>query len=179
MVAVAWDVPVRLVPQSARKVPRSTFRVDAGIALPGVGALEATTVAVDDGTLLERLVPVPAGSVAGADGAAAPPLPSLASLLTRLRTDGAVPVAFDGTPFMLAVLEALTRVAAGTTCTYAELAAAAGRPSAVRAAATVMANNRVPLVLPCHRVVPAAGGTGRYGWGADAKAALLAAEARP
>jgi O-6-methylguanine DNA methyltransferase len=178
---VAWDVPVRLVPlvaPLAPRTPRVSVRVDPGVPLPGVVALEATTVTVDDGPLLERLAPVAAASdrpASAADGASVP----LEDLLAQLRNDGAVPVAVAGTSFMLAVLEALTRVPAGTTCTYAELAAAAGRPAAVRAAATVMANNRVPLVLPCHRVVPASGGTGRYGWGPEAKAALLAAEVAP
>jgi methylated-DNA-[protein]-cysteine S-methyltransferase len=102
---------------------------------------------------------------------------TLATLLADLAEDRAVPVVVDGTPFTSAVLAALTRVPAGQRCTYTELAVAAGRPRAVRAAASVMARNRVPLVLPCHRVVPTGGGTGRYAWGEAVKAALLVAEA--
>jgi len=179
---VAWDVPVRLVARAPARAPRVTVRVDPGVPLPGVVALEATTVAGDDGTALERITPIqaPIHGTSGGPADVAGPVPvALADLLDGLRVGGVVPVVVDGTSFMVAVLEALTRVAVGTTCTYAELATAAGRPRAVRAAATVLANNRVPLVLPCHRVVPAAGGAGRYGWGPEAKVALLAAEARP
>ena len=181
---VAWDVPVRLVPlRSGPDVGgRRTVLADPGHELPGVSALSVTTVTVGGDVLLERLAPV-------ADGSATV---GLAELLVELSRDAAargagqapvsvpvpasVPVAVAGTPFTHAVLEALTRVPVGARCTYAELAAAAGRPRAVRAAASVMARNRVPLVLPCHRVVPTGGGTGRYGWGEDVKAALLAAE---
>ena len=179
---VAWDVPVRLVPlRSGPDVGgRRTVLADPGHELPGVSAVAVTTVTVGGDVMLEQLAPV-------ADGSATV---GLAELLVELPHDGAasgagqapvlaqapVLVAVEGTPFTHAVLEALTRVPVGAHCTYAELAAAAGRPRAVRAAASVMARNRVPLVLPCHRVVPTGGGTGRYGWGEDVKAALLAAE---
>ena len=189
--ALDWDVPVRLVP--LRLAPDaggwSTIRVDPGVALPGVAALDATTLTIDGLTLLARLDPVATGMTRGtrATRAGGAPTQTLADLLAALRQqaldsealsqDGSVPVAVDGSPFTLAVLAALTRVPVGARCTYAELATAAGRPRAVRAAASVMARNRVPLVLPCHRVVPSSGGTGRYGWGEDVKVALLAAEA--
>ena len=187
-VALDWDVPVRLVP--LRIAPEagewSTVRVDPSVALPGVAALDATTLTVDGLTLLARLDPVATGATRGTVRSGTPKQ-TLADLLGALRRqamdsaapsqDGSVPVAVDGSPFTLAVLAALTRVPVGARCTYAELATAAGRPRAVRAAASVMARNRVPLVVPCHRVVPSSGGTGRYGWGEDVKVALLAAEA--
>ena len=66
------------------------------------------------------------------------------------------------TPFQLAVAGALHAVSYGETVTYGELAALAGHPGAQRAAGTFCAQNRLPLVLPCHRVV-AAGGLGSYG----------------
>ena len=186
-IALDWDVPVRLV--ALRIAPDaggwSTVRVDPGVVLPRVAALDATTLTVDGLTLLARLDPVATGATLGTRAGA--PTRTLADLLGALRRqamdsdalsqDGSVPVAVDGSSFTLAVLAALTRVPVGARCTYAELATAAGRPRAVRAAASVMARNRVPLVLPCHRVVPSSGGTGRYGWGEDVKVALLAAEA--
>ena len=187
-VALDWDVPVRLVPLrlASDAIGGSTVRVDPGVALPGVAALDATTLTVDGLALLARLDPVASGATRGtrAGGAPTGTLADLLGVLRRqamdsdaLMQDGSVPVAVDGSPFTLAVLAALTRVPVGARCTYAELATAAGRPRAVRAAASVMARNRVPLVLPCHRVVPSSGGTGRYGWGEDVKVALLAAEA--
>jgi O-6-methylguanine DNA methyltransferase len=66
------------------------------------------------------------------------------------------------TTFQRAVAEALRAVPYGETVTYGELAALAGYPNAQRAAGTFCAHNRLPLILPCHRVV-AAGGLGSYG----------------
>ena len=57
--------------------------------------------------------------------------------------------------------------------TYAELAAAAGSPRAVRAAGQAMARNPVPIVVPCHRVLRTGGGLGGYGGGLDVKRWLL------
>jgi methylated-DNA-[protein]-cysteine S-methyltransferase len=69
----------------------------------------------------------------------------------------------DGyTAFQLSVVETLRRVPWGEVVTYGELAALAGHPNAQRAAGSVCAHNRFPLVVPCHRVV-AADGIGRYG----------------
>ena len=66
------------------------------------------------------------------------------------------------TPFQLAVADTLRRVPYGETVTYGELAALAGYPNAQRAAGTFCAGNRFCIVLPCHRVVAAAG-LGSYG----------------
>ena len=63
-------------------------------------------------------------------------------------------------PFQRAVAEALRTVPYGETVTYGELAALAGYPNAQRAAGTFCARNRLPLLLPCHRVVAAAFGRG-------------------
>jgi len=66
------------------------------------------------------------------------------------------------TPFQRAVAEALRGVPYGETVTYGELAALSGHPNAQRAAGTFCARNRLPLILPCHRVI-SAGGLGSYG----------------
>jgi O-6-methylguanine DNA methyltransferase len=79
-------------------------------------------------------------------------------------------VGFDGieidldwcTPFQRAVADTLRAVPYGEVVTYGELAALAGHPNAQRAAGTFCAHNRLPLVIPCHRVV-AADGIGSYG----------------
>lgn len=184
--AIPWNVPVRLIPFqfSSDAGEWSTVRVDPGFFLPGIAAIDATVLTADGMALLARLDPIKTGA-AGSEGAATRTLTDLLGTLHQdepgigaLTQDGSVPVAVDGTPFTLAVLTALVRVPAGERVTYTELALAAGRPRAVRAAASVMARNRVPLVLPCHRVVPSSGGTGRFGWGEDVKVALLAAESR-
>lgn len=91
----------------------------------------------------------------------------------------AVPVDLSlvAAPFRRAVLETLhDSVARGQVVTYGALAQRAGNPRAFRAAATACARNPVPIVVPCHRVVPAGGGIGRYGGGVDRKRALLELE---
>jgi methylated-DNA-[protein]-cysteine S-methyltransferase len=75
------------------------------------------------------------------------------------------------------VWAALRTIAPGRPLTYAGLAAASGRPAAVRAAGRGCATNRVALFVPCHRVVPASGGVGGFLWGAAVKEAMLAHEA--
>ena len=79
--------------------------------------------------------------------------------------------------FRRAVVEHLAEIAYGRTASYAQVAAAAGSPRAVRAVGTACALNPVPVVVPCHRVVRSDGTPGRYAGGAAAKAALLALEA--
>jgi O-6-methylguanine DNA methyltransferase len=87
-----------------------------------------------------------------------------------------LPLDLRGTPFQRLVWAALREIPPGATATYAEVAARIGRPGAARAVARACAANPVALAVPCHRVVPAAGGTGGWRWGAARKRALLAAE---
>ena len=77
------------------------------------------------------------------------------------------------------VYKALMNVPRGTTVSYSQLAALAGHPTAVRAVATAVARNPFACLVPCHRVVPANGSTGRYRWGEKLKAALLELEKQP
>jgi methylated-DNA-[protein]-cysteine S-methyltransferase len=88
-----------------------------------------------------------------------------------------VDVDSDGwTPFQQDVAAALRSVDYGEIVSYSDLARLAGHPRAHRAAGTFCARNRFPLVLPCHRVVGAAG-IGPYGsLGVDYKRRLLALE---
>ena len=79
--------------------------------------------------------------------------------------------------FRRLVLGRLLGIAYGTTASYADVAAAAGSPRAVRAVGTACATNPLPVVVPCHRVVRTDGSVGRYLAGTEAKTALLALEA--
>jgi len=89
-----------------------------------------------------------------------------------------LPLDIQATAFQWQVWDALTAIPRGSTRTYAEVAAAIGRPRAARAVARACATNPVALAIPCHRVVPAAGGVGGYRWGTSRKQALLAQERR-
>jgi methylated-DNA-[protein]-cysteine S-methyltransferase len=77
------------------------------------------------------------------------------------------------TAFRRQVLEQARLVPYGHTMSYSELAEMAGNSRAVRAAATACATNPLPVVIPCHRIVPVSGGLGRYLGGEQAKQALL------
>jgi methylated-DNA-[protein]-cysteine S-methyltransferase len=79
--------------------------------------------------------------------------------------------------FRRLVLDHLSDIAYGHTASYAAVAAAAGNPRAVRAAATACATNPLPVVVPCHRVVRSDGSVGGYVGGPAAKQALLRLEA--
>ncbi|HYQ65503.1 methylated-DNA--[protein]-cysteine S-methyltransferase [Actinophytocola sp.] len=79
--------------------------------------------------------------------------------------------------FRLAVLAHLPAIGYGHTESYAQVAAAAGSPRAVRAVGTACATNPLPVVVPCHRVVRSDGSYGGYVGGEDAKRTLLTLEA--
>lgn len=79
--------------------------------------------------------------------------------------------------FRAIVLHHLPDIGYGHTASYAALAALAGSPKAVRAVGTACANNPLPLIVPCHRVVRSDGSIGNYRGGAEAKRLLLALEA--
>lgn len=74
------------------------------------------------------------------------------------------------------VLGALAKIPRGEVRTYAWVARQIGRPRAVRAVGNVLAKNFVPIVVPCHRVVPTSGGIGNYAFGSAMKRELLRAE---
>ena len=74
-----------------------------------------------------------------------------------------VQVDLDGlSGFRRRVLEACRQIPYGQTLSYAELAARAGFPKAFRAVGNCLAANRVPLIIPCHRVVCSDGRIGRF-----------------
>jgi epoxyqueuosine reductase len=87
-----------------------------------------------------------------------------------------VPLDMRGTPFQLIVWDALLDVAYGETRTYSQVAAAIGRPDAVRAVGTANGANPVPIIVPCHRIIGSNGRLVGYGGGLDLKRRLLEVE---
>lgn len=81
-----------------------------------------------------------------------------------------------GTNFQMQVWRALLEHAAGATVSYADLAAAIGRPSAARAVGSAVGANPVAWLIPCHHVLRASGALGGYRWGVERKRAMLAWE---
>ena len=82
------------------------------------------------------------------------------------------------THFTRRVYRCVARIPPGTTRTYQQVARAAGSPRAMRAVGNAMANNPLPLVIPCHRVV-ARDGLGGFGGGLPLKIELLRREGAP
>lgn len=111
-------------------------------------------------------------------------VPGETPLLQRVRTqldeyfagrrkDFDLPIAMTGTPFQVSVWKALGDIPGGATRSYKEVAAAIGRPEAVRAVARANGDNRIAIVIPCHRVIGADGKLVGYGGGLWRKQRLL------
>lgn len=81
------------------------------------------------------------------------------------------------TPFQRQVLRYTAEIPYGHTATYAEIAALAGSPRGARAAGSALGSNPLPIVIPCHRVLPRGGGPGGYAGGTPVKELLLRLEA--
>jgi AraC family transcriptional regulator, regulatory protein of adaptative response / methylated-DNA-[protein]-cysteine methyltransferase len=118
----------------------------------------------------------PAASIAKDDGAMAQWTNDIVAHLAGRRPRLDLPLDVQATSFQWQVWEALRAIPYGETRTYGQVAAAIGRPRAVRAVARACATNPVALAIPCHRVVAATGESGGYRWGANRKKALLARE---
>jgi O-6-methylguanine DNA methyltransferase len=109
------------------------------------------------------------------------PARGLADLAERVAALGGerVKVALDlsrATPFQRRVLEAVKGIARGEVRPYVWVASEAAFPGASRAVGNVMANNPIPLLVPCHRVVRNDGRTGSYAFGTGEKVRLLRLE---
>jgi AraC family transcriptional regulator, regulatory protein of adaptative response / methylated-DNA-[protein]-cysteine methyltransferase len=89
-----------------------------------------------------------------------------------------LPLDIRGTAFQHRVWQALRRIPAGSTASYAEIAKAIGAPKAVRAVARACATNRIAVAIPCHRVIGSDGSLTGYAGGIERKRALLAKEAK-
>lgn len=158
----------------------TTFETAIGIVLAAVTdrGLCAVRIGDDAQELIDGLrEELP--EAASADVADDPQLASVSEVLWLLahgRPGDRLPLDVQGTALQAEVWEAISSIPAGTTMTYAELAAAVGRPTAVRAVANAVGANPVALAIPCHRVVRSDGSNGGYRWGGERKAALLTTE---
>ncbi|ALJ19180.1 methylated-DNA--[protein]-cysteine S-methyltransferase [Microbacterium sp. No. 7] len=138
------------------------------------GRVLASGWTADAGAIRARLAAPPADIAAGETDAADAVHAYYAGDLAAI---DAVEVAQTGTPLQLAGWAALRRIPAGAPLSYTEFAAELGRPSAVRAAASICARNAPALFVPCHRVLRGDGTLGGFAWGLPVKRALLDREA--
>ena len=89
-----------------------------------------------------------------------------------------IPLHPSGTEFQREVWRAIELIPYGQTRTYAQIADAIGRPGSARAVGSAARVNPLPIVIPCHRIVPASGGIGGYAYGPEMKRFLLELEHR-
>jgi len=80
---------------------------------------------------------------------------------------------FDGSDFRSRVMEELNRIPYGEVRTYGQIAESIGYPNSMRAVGTACRENPMPILVPCHRVVPSSGGYGNYRGGTSMKKKLL------
>ena len=120
----------------------------------------------------------PAAAIAADDGGLARWTKAILAHLAGRQPRLDLPIDVQATAFQWQVWQALAAIPYGETRTYAGVAAAIGRPKAVRAVARACATNPVALAIPCHRVVPSSGGEGGYRWGVGRKKSLLKLEVR-
>jgi AraC family transcriptional regulator of adaptative response/methylated-DNA-[protein]-cysteine methyltransferase len=123
---------------------------------------------------LERLFPNAELVEGGKDFAAL--LRQVVAAVEQPGTGADIPLDVKGTAFQEAVWRELRKIPPGETRSYAEIAAAAGKPKAVRAAGGANGANNVAVLIPCHRVVRSDGSVGGYAYGSEIKRELLARE---
>jgi methylated-DNA-[protein]-cysteine S-methyltransferase len=116
--------------------------------------------------------PAPSGRNALTDQLGA----ELAEYFAGHRRDFSVPLDLVGTPFQQRVWQALLRIAYGQTWSYAQEAEFIGQPSATRAVAAANGQNKISIVVPCHRVIGSNGQLTGYGGGLPRKQWLLGLE---
>ena len=118
----------------------------------------------------------PRAAVARGTAALARLLQRVVTVIERPGTPPELPLDIRGTVFQVRVWDALRRIPAGATASYAEVARAIGAPSSARAVAAACGANPLAVVVPCHRVVRGDGSLSGYRWGLDRKRALLQRE---
>lgn len=89
---------------------------------------------------------------------------------------GKVKIHLKGTAFQIKVWRALLEIPMGRLSTYGDIAKRIGHPKAVRAVGTAVGSNPIAPLIPCHRIIRSTGAIGKYYWGGERKAAMIAWE---
>ncbi len=119
----------------------------------------------------------PRARLIGGDGDFVQLVAAVVGLVEKPHVDVALPLDICGTAFQERVWQALRKIPAGTTATYADIADRIGAPKSVRAVAQACAANALAVAIPCHRVVRSDGALSGYRWGVERKRVLLTREA--
>jgi O-6-methylguanine DNA methyltransferase len=180
--AAGYRACLRCQPENATTVTLRTIDTPVGPMLAGATAdaivlcdfADRPMIAAQLASVRRRIGPTTEGS--------SPLLDRLASQLGEYfagqRREFDLPIDMPGSAFQERVWDELRRIPYGETISYRELAERVGAAAAYRAVGRANGSNRVPIVVPCHRVVAANGGLGGYGGGLPAKRHLLDLERR-
>ena len=160
----------------AKGAPGETIRwtvadTSLGPMLVAASAKGLCRVSFDEGEA-ELARHFPAATIVPGDEALAQLAAQVVEQVERPGRGAALPLDLRGTAFQEAVWQALAAIPPGETRTYSELAAAAGKPEAVRAAGTACGANPVSIVVPCHRAQRKSGDLAGYAYGIERKRAL-------
>ena len=119
----------------------------------------------------------PKAQLIDADGALSGAIARVVALVEEPAGAFDLPLDIRGTAFQERVWQALRKIPAGETRSYAAVAKTIGEPSATRAVANACGANKIAVAIPCHRVVASDGAIGGYAFGVKRKKVLLAKEA--
>jgi O-6-methylguanine DNA methyltransferase len=148
------------------------------IAANGAGALLGLTFLEGPSTLaLEQELERDGYHLCDPGGHTAQARRELCEYFAGTRTSFDVPLVLRGSAFQQRVWSELCRIPFGEVRSYGRIAKAIGRPTAARAVGRANATNRIPIIIPCHRVIGADGSLTGFGGGLGLKARLLSLEA--
>jgi AraC family transcriptional regulator of adaptative response/methylated-DNA-[protein]-cysteine methyltransferase len=134
----------------------------------------AITLADDPEELVRDLQDrFPAANLIGADGGFEQLIARVVGFVEAPRLGLELPLDLRGTAFQQRVWQALRKIPAGETATYADIALRIAQPKAVRAVARACGANNIAVAIPCHRVIRTDGSLSGYRWGVERKRALL------
>ena len=179
--AAGYRACLRCQPENATTVTLATIETPVGPMLAGAtddaivlcDFAERPMIAAQLASVRRRIGPTTEGSTPLLERLAA----QLAEYFAGTRREFDLPIEMPGSAFQERVWDELRRIPYGATISYRELAERVDAGAAYRAVGRANGSNRVPIVVPCHRVVAANGGLGGYGGGLAAKRALLDLEA--
>jgi methylated-DNA-[protein]-cysteine S-methyltransferase len=114
-----------------------------------------------------------------ADGECEKAITEITEYINGTRKTFTVTCRFPGaTVFQIDVWNTLFTIPYGSTASYSDIAVRVGRPKACRAVGNAVGENRIPIIIPCHRVTRKSGALGGFGPGPEIKKALLSMESR-
>ena len=179
--AAGYRACLRCQPENATTVTLRTIDTTIGPMLAGAtdraivlcDFAERPMIATQLASIRRRIGPTVEGTSPMLDRLEA----QLAEYFSGSRHDFDLPIEMPGSAFQERVWAELRRIPYGETISYRQLAERVGVANAYRAVGMANGSNRVPIVVPCHRVIAANGGLGGYGGGLAAKRRLLDLEA--